>query len=143
MGKCYNSIVVKAPVDDVWNAVKNFHDFSWAPNVITQVDVLGDKGATEVGAKRKLNDAFLETLIEFNEDDRSFQYTIDDGPGPVASDAVQRYVGIVNVLPVTASGDTFVLWRSEYTSNDDDAIGEFCDPIYQALLADLAKHFNP
>ena len=143
MGKCYNSIVVKAPVDDVWNAVKNFHDFSWAPNVITQVDVLGDKGATEVGAKRKLNDAFLETLIEFNEDDRSFQYTIDDGPGPVASDAVQRYVGIVNVLPVTASGDTFVLWRSEYTSNDDGAIGEFCDPIYQALLADLAKHFSP
>ena len=80
MGQCYNSIVVNAPVEKVWNAVKNFHDLSWAPNVVTQVEAIGDKGATEVGARRKLNDAFLETLIEFNERDRSFRYTIDDGP---------------------------------------------------------------
>ena len=97
-------------------------------------------GEPDIGPERRGRGPVLE---RFNEDGRSFRYTIDDGPGPVAADVVERYVGIVNVFPVTATGGTFVLWRSEYSSKDDGAIGEFCDPIYQALLADLAKHFSP
>jgi len=38
MGQCYNSVVVNAAVENVWNCVKNFHDMSWAPNVITQLE---------------------------------------------------------------------------------------------------------
>jgi carbon monoxide dehydrogenase subunit G len=142
MGQCYNSVVVSVPAEDVWKALKNFHDFSWAPNVISKVDVIGDKGGTEIGARRRLNDAFLETLVEFNERERTFTYTIDDGPGPIAADLVQRYVGKVKVFPVTATGGTFVLWTSEYKTKDDAAVGDFCNPIYQALLKDLAAHFS-
>ena len=142
MGQCNNSIVVSAPAADVWEAVKSFHDLSWSANVVQKVDIIGDKGATEVGAKRKLNDAFEETLIEFNDADRSFRYTIDDGPGPVASGVVESYVGSVKVFPVTATNQTFVLWISEYATKDDGAVGEFCDPIYKALLDDLAAHFS-
>ena len=58
MGQCYNSTIVNAPVDEVWTALKNFHDMSWAPNVITSLEVMGDKGAGEIGARRKLNGAF-------------------------------------------------------------------------------------
>ncbi len=142
MGQCYNSVVVNAAVEDVWNSIKSFHDLSWAPNVITQVDVIGDKKDGEIGARRKLNDAFVETLIELNETERSFRYTIDDGPGPVAADLVESYVGSVKVFPVTATGQTFVLWMSDYKTKDDSAVGEFCNPIYQALLNDLAGHFG-
>ena len=142
MGQCYNSIVVNAPVEDVWNSVKSFHDLSWAPNVITQLDVIGDKKDGEIGAQRKLNNVFAETLIELNEAERSFRYTIDDGPGPVAADLVESYVGSVKVFPVTATGQTFVLWISDYKTKDDGAVGEFCNPIYQALLKDLARHFG-
>jgi len=142
MGQCYNSVVVNAAVEDVWNSIKSFHDLSWAPNVITQVDVIGDKKDGEIGAQRKLNDAFVETLIELNETERSFRYTIDDGPGPVAADLVESYVGSVKVFPVTATGQTFVLWMSDYKTKDDSAVGEFCNPIYQALLNDLAGHFG-
>ena len=142
MGQCYNSIVVNAPVEDVWNSVKSFHDLSWAPNVVTQLDVIGDKKDGEIGAQRKLNNVFAETLIELNEAGRSFRYTIDDGPGPVAADLVESYVGSVKVFPVTATGQTFVLWISDYKTKDDGAVGEFCNPIYQALLKDLARHFG-
>lgn len=142
MGQCYNSIVVNAPVEDVWNSVKSFHDLSWAPNVVTQLDVIGDKKDGEIGAQRKLNNVFAETLIELNEAERSFRYTIDDGPGPVAADLVESYVGSVKVFPVTATGQTFVLWISDYKTKDDGAVGEFCNPIYQALLKDLARHFG-
>ena len=33
---CYNSCVVSAPVDRVWTALRDFHDMSWAPQVITR-----------------------------------------------------------------------------------------------------------
>ncbi len=141
MGQCYNSVVVNASSEKVWAAVRNFHDFSWAPNVITKVDVVGDKGATEVGARRKLNDAFEETLVELDDANRTLKYTIDDGPGAVAAAVVDSYVGTATVYSVTATGQSFVLWVSDYATRDDDAVGEMCNPIYQALLNDLAAHF--
>jgi len=141
MGQCYNSVVVTASPEDVWKALKNFHDLSWAPNVITSVEKIGDKPGLEIGARRKLNGAFLETLIELDDEKRTFRYTIDDGPGPVAPEVVEKYVGSAALFPVTTTGETFVLWKADYESKDDDAVGEFCNPIYQALLTDLAKTF--
>ena len=142
MGQCYNSIVIQASVEDVWNKIKSFHDLSWAPKVITSVEVIGDRGAAEVGARRKLNNAFEETLTVFDEQGRTFSYSIDDGPGPVAAGAVKNYIGKVTVSPVTATGESFVTWASTYESENEDAVSEFCNPIYQALLGDLAAQFN-
>ena len=60
MGLTYRSTVINASADTVWNAIKNFHDLSWAPNVIEKVEVVGDTAGGDVGAKRVLNDAFHE-----------------------------------------------------------------------------------
>ena len=35
----------------------------------------------------------------------------------------------------------FVLWTSRYDALDEAAVGDLCDPIYQALLAALRRHF--
>jgi hypothetical protein len=51
MGQTYQSTVINASADKVWNAIKNFHDLSWAPNVIEKVEVVGDAGGGDVGAK--------------------------------------------------------------------------------------------
>jgi len=88
---------------------RNFHDFSWSANVITKVDIVGDKGANEIGAQRKLNDAFEETLLELNDDDRSMRYSIDNGPPPLDADSVDNYVGTAKIFPITATGQCFVL----------------------------------
>lgn len=140
MGNCYNSIVVDAPAGEVWARIRNFHDMSWCPNVVEKVAPVGDRGGTEIGTQRKLNGAFLETLIEFDDTERIFRYTIDDGPEPVAADAVQLYIGTVRVFPVSASNQTFVLITCEFKSHDDAAVGEFCNPIYHAMLADLSAN---
>ncbi len=58
---CYNSVTVNAPVDKVWEVLRNFHDMSWSPDVVTQLEAVGDAGGTEIGAKRNLNGAFHET----------------------------------------------------------------------------------
>ena len=138
---CYNSTIINASADKVWEAIKNFHDTSWSANVVTKLDIVGDKKGNEPGAKRVLNDAFQETLLSVNEDEKSFTYSIDDGPAAVASDNVSGYVGRVQVFPNTSNGKSFVLWTSSWESSVNGGVAELCNPVYHALLGDLKAHF--
>ena len=141
MGQCYNSAVVAAEPDAVWRVLRNFHDVSWAKGVVEKIEVRGDKGTSEVGSQRVLNGAFVETLSELDDDAQRLRYTMDDGPGPLAKEAVESYIGTVQVRPVTATGESFVEWMSDYRSRDDAAVHEFCNPVYGALLQALVRHF--
>jgi hypothetical protein len=135
------SIVVPAPIAEVWTRLSNFHDFSWAPNVITHVEQVGDVAGNEPGAKRILNQVFHETLIEIDGERHLLRYSIDDGPSPVATQDVSNYVGQIRLVPDPDSGGTLVEWTSEWESNSGDAV-EFCHGIYVALLQSLAKSFQ-
>ena len=136
------SIVVDAPIADVWSRFSDFHDLSWAPNVMTQVDKVGSIDGGKSGAKRILNNAFHETLIEINNDEYSLKYSIDDGPSPVSKEEVDNYVGVVRLSPAEDGSGTLVEWSSSWDSEVDDAV-EFCHGIYVALLGELAKSFAP
>lgn len=138
MGQTYQSIVINAPADKIWKTIRSFHDVSWAPNVITDVESVGNVGPTEKGAKRILNKAFHETLIELRDADRTIVYSIDDGPPPVSKDDISGYRGRVVVRPVTEGTGSFVEWSSSWQKNDQ-AAAEFCHPIYVALLNDMKK----
>ncbi len=140
MGSCYNSIVVDVPREKVWETIKDFHDLAWAEPVITKLEIVGDKTGSEIGAQRLLNDAFLETLVSVDEEGFAFTYSLDDGPDPLSRDAALNYVGTVRLLPVTASGATFVEWTSSYQSDSDQAVSDFCNPVYVALLDALKSH---
>ncbi|AXS83649.1 MULTISPECIES: SRPBCC family protein [Marinobacter] len=139
MGKTYQSVVVNAPAETVWAKLRDFHDMSWAPDVVTNVDIVGDKKGDQPGAKRVLNGAFHETLHALDDDNRELTYSIDEGPSPVSSNEVSSYEGHVRVRPVTeGDGGTFVEWYSSWTGNDE-AAQEFCQGIYTALLGQLKK----
>ncbi len=139
---CYNSIVIDAPADKVWDVLKNFHDLSWSKNVITKVDTVGEKASNEVGAKRILNDAFHETLRSVDEQLKKFTYSIDDGPAVVSKDNVEGYLGEVTVFSVSNNDTSFVLWTSDWASAKEGGVAEFCNPIYHALLQDLKEYFS-
>ena len=140
---CLNSIVINAPIGKVWEKIKDFHDFSWAPNVITKCEAVGDKSGTEVGAKRILNEAFHETLTGFNEAEHCFQYSIDDGPSPLSKDDVKNYQGDIYLVPITNNNTTVMTCKSSWQSAKDDSATEgFCNPIYVAILDDVAKYFS-
>ncbi len=140
MGSCYNSIVVDVPREKVWETIKDFHDLAWADPVITKLEIVGDKTGSQIGAQRHLNDAFLERLVSVDEEGFTFTYSIDDGPDPLSKDAALNYVGTVRLLPVTDSGATFVEWTSSFQSDSDQAISDFCNPVYVALLGALKAH---
>jgi hypothetical protein len=139
---CYNSTVINAPADKVWAVLKDFHNLSWAKNVVAKVAVIGDKSSTEVGAKRILNDAFHETLLSLDNDEMTFTYSIDDGPAVVSKDNVTGYVGEVTVYSVSDSDASFVLWTSKWASEKGGGVADFCNPIYHAILQDLKSHFS-
>ena len=139
---CYNSAVINAPSSEVWKVLRNFHELSWSKNVVSKVDIIGDKASDQVGAKRILNDAFHETLLSIDDNAKNFTYSIDDGPGPVAKDNVEGYVGDVTVFSVSENDTSFVVWASDWKSSKEGGVGEFCNPIYHAILQDLKSHFS-
>jgi len=134
---CYNKIEIGVSPSEVWEVISNFHDMSWAPDVISSIDSVGEKTGLEIGAKRILNGAFHETLIAVDPDNFTFSYSIDDGPGPVAKEVVNNYIGIVK-LKSTEAG-TLVEWGSTFDTENQAEVIEFCDPIYQALLTGLKQ----
>lgn len=138
---CYNSAVVPANADRVWQTLRDFHDMSWAPEVIESCEPGNNLPGTQIGAKRVLNGAFHETLLALDDQDRVVRYSIDDGPDAVSKDNVSGYVGQVQVFPITDTGESFVIWSSSWESSGG-GVAEFCDPIYQALLGQLKKHFS-
>lgn len=136
----YNSIVIDAPADKVWEKVRNFHDLSWAAGVIETCEAVGNIPATQIGAQRMLNGVFHETLHALDDLARTVRYSIDDGPDAVSKNNVQGYIGEVRVFPVSANNGSFVLWTSGWESSSG-GVAEFCNPIYRALLAALKGSF--
>ena len=138
MPSTYQSNLINAPVEKVWSAISNFHDLSWAPNVVSSCESVGDISGTEVGAKRILNGAFHETLREVDDAGHQIKYSIDDGPSPVSPAEVSNYIGVIKLTPVTMQGSTLIEWSSSWDSNEEEATS-FCHNIYVAILGDLAE----
>ena len=138
---CYNSCIINANVDAVWQKLSDFHDLSFAVGVVECVEKVGDVSGKKVGARRILNGVFHETLLEFDEENHFIRYSIDEGPDAIASDRVNQYRGEIRVLPVTLSNQSFVEWRSNWKDAKGD-VAAFCNPIYQALLTSLVACFD-
>lgn len=135
---CYNSKIIDAPVADVWAAIRDFHQLGWAKGVVEAVEVIGADKGDQIGARRKLNGVFTETLLALDDRARSITYSIDQGPGPL--ETCTGYIGNVRLAPLTDGDKTFVEWSSSW-QDSKGGVKEFCDPIYQALLGALAAHF--
>jgi len=136
MGSTYQSIVIDVATETVWAAIRDFHDMSWAPNVIKSLEASGGRDGTSVGAGRVLNGAFVETLREFDDADCALAYSIDEGPPPISTEDVRDCVGRVTVKPTPDGEGALVEWTSSWQKNDDAAY-EFCHGIFGALLADM------
>lgn len=139
MGQSFHTIVVDAPPEAVWATIRDFHDLAWT-GAVESVEALGGAAGDRVGAKRLLDGAIHETLLAFDDAARSFEYSLDDGPGPLSKASVTRYVGRLRLVPVTATGGTLVEWTARFESKDDAAVLAMVDPAYRGMLGGLAAH---
>ena len=136
MGSTYQSIVIDAAPRQVWEAIRDFHDASWTPNVISSLEPIGDRKGNEIGASRVLNGVFHETLRELDDAGHAFSYSIDEAPSPICSTEISDYVGRVAVKASPDGAGSMVEWSSSW-QNNDEAGYEFLHPIYMALLGDM------
>lgn len=139
---CYNSTVINATAEEVWEKLNDFHDLLWSENVVDSVKKAGNKPGNKPGAQRILNDAFHETLLSIDDEAYVFTYSIDDGPGAVSKGNVQGYVGTVSVHPVTDTNSAFVEWKSEWENKNEESVADFGNPIYHSLLHYLKSHLS-
>lgn len=137
---CYNSITIDAAPEAVWARLRSFHDMSWAEGIVEDLKPVGDIPADRQGAGRLINGAIRETLTGLNDDEMTLEYTLDDGPDVLSANRVRNYRATIRVCPVTASGQSFVEWRTVWDAADGD-VKAFCDPLYAGMLAQLAARF--
>jgi hypothetical protein len=138
----YHSIVIQAPIDEVWKTIGNFHDLSWADPVLTKLEPIGDTPGEQVGAKRILENQYHETLIMYDAGRFTFSYTTENIPAEFSNSNVTDYVSTIRLLPVTANNATFVEWTATFETAQPDAVVELGNPIYEALLEVLKKRFD-
>ena len=115
----YRSMILNAPIDRVWAAVRAFDGVdNWNPAVTAARMESGAPTAT--GAIRHLDIAdgsvFRETLLAHS--DHAFFYTYDIIESPLP---VRNYISTHRFLPITHSGKTLGIWESSFACEADQA----------------------
>ena len=135
----YHSIVLQAPIEEVWKTVGNFYDLAWAEPVLTKLQKVGDVPGNQAGAKRLLNDQYLETLTSYDENRFTFSYVTENIPTQFSNATVTDFHSTLRLLPVTSDNFTFVELSASYQSDRPESVEKLGDPIYEALLLSLKK----
>ncbi len=117
--KVMRSVVIDAPIDKVWAAVRRFDGVAnWNPGVTAAV--LESGLPTEVGAIRKLDIAdgsvFRETLLAHSDLEYFYTYDIIESPLPC-----RNYVSCHRFIEITDGGRTLGVWQGEFDCAEADA----------------------
>lgn len=137
MAKVHETVLLNGSVDEVWAAIGGFNDLpEWHPGVASST-------LEEGGRVRRLQLAngasLLERLHSFSERERSYSYSIEQGPLPVS-----RYRSLLHVREPASGGGCRVEWSGEFAADgvsEAEAIG-LITGIYRAGLDRLGERFG-
>lgn len=126
MQRVTRSAVIDAPVERVWEVLRDFNSHErWHP-AVTDSHIEGGEPSDQVGCVRNfhLRDGahIREQLIALSDTDRVSTYCILDATVPL-----QRYVATLQLKPVTDGNRTFLNWQSTFDT----------PPGREAELADM------
>jgi mxaD protein len=116
------SVEVKAPVDKVWDAVKDFDSLpKWHPGFSGDELVSGANGKSGTVRKLTIKDgpSFTEKLLSYDAAHHSYHYTIIESPLPIA-----HYTSTIAVH-AGSGGTTKVVWSGSFKrKNPSDSPAE-------------------
>ena len=135
----YRSIVIEAPIDRTWAAVREFDSVgAWNPAVTAARMETGT--STAVGSVRHLDIAdgtiFRETLLAHSDVGRFYTYDIVEGPLPCTN-----YLSTHRFIPITEGNWTLGIWEGAFDcAREDEAKLESIvgDLIYRDGMKGLA-----
>ena len=120
--KVNRSVVIDAPIDRVWRAVRRFDGVAaWNPGVSAATMESG--APTEVGSVRKLDivdgSVFRETLLAHSDLEYFYTYDIIESPLDCSN-----YISCHRFIEITEGNKTLGIWQGEFD----------CDPANAAEL---------
>ena len=141
--KVFRSMVLDAPVAEVWAAVRAFDGVvDWNPGVIAARMESGSP--TAVGSVRHLDIAdgtvFRETLLAHSDLKHFYAYDIVEGPLPCGN-----YISIHRFIPITEGDRTLGIWQGTFDCDPDDEakLDEIVgDRIYVAGMKGLNEYLG-
>lgn len=146
MPETMSSAVVAADPDTVWRVVRDFDGLAaWVP-AIAASEIEGGALPDQIGAVRRLTlggdgGIVRERLVALDDRARRLTYSILESPFPV-----QDYRATVRVVPVTATGESFVAWSVLFDCDLDDAerlSTFFRRDVFASGLDGLIAHLSP
>lgn len=141
MAKIYISSVVAAPVEKVWQYIRDFNSLpKWFPGV-TDSKIEAGMRSDQVGCVRDFGleggERMRERLLELSDRDHSCTYTVLQAPMPVSN-----YIARVRLLPITDGDQTFAEYAVEFDcaqQQESELTGELTK-VYQGALEHLKQH---
>jgi hypothetical protein len=144
MVKVVKSTVLNAPVEAVWDVLRDFngHD-RWHPIV---ADSVVEKGWTSdrVGCVRKFHlqdgSELRELLLTLSDADMAFSYCLLDTPVPLLN-----YVAHVRLAPVTDGDMTFWHWESRFDTppgREKELQQMVAENVYQGGMDAVRAHMG-
>jgi NADPH:quinone reductase len=138
------STVVGAPVEAVWEALRDFNDHGeWHPAVVASA-VEGGRAGDSVGCVRRFalrsGGELREQLLSLDDRARSCRYCILDSPIPLVD-----YVATVRLRPVTDGDRTFWEWEGSFRAppgEEDRLAALVAGEIYEAGFAAIERRLG-
>ncbi len=144
MPRVYRSTILNAPLDAVWEVLRDFngHD-RWHP-AIAQSQIERGHAAEKVGCVRRfrLQDGgeLREQLLTLSDMETAFSYCLLDTPIPLFN-----YIAHVRLAPVTDTNATFWEWESRFDTPQGqyDAMSTLVgENIYMSGFDAIRAHMN-
>lgn len=144
MVKIVKSTIIEAPVEAVWDVLRDFngHD-RWHPVVSDSVIERG-LASDKIGCVRRFHLAdgseLRETLLALSDVDMAFTYCLNDTPVPLLN-----YVAHVRLAPVTDGDMTFWHWESRFDTpagREAELKTMVAENVYQAGFEAIRAHMG-
>lgn len=132
MARAYASTILDAPVEAVWDVVRDFNGLpNWNPAVAGS-EIEDGLDSDVVGCVRRfwLRDGPMvrERLLSLSDRDYRFTYNFETPAFPV-----KNYVARMQLMPVTDSNRTFAEWEAAFDEAPEDA-GKYVEIISKGVF---------
>ncbi len=143
MAKVFVSSVIAAPIESVWEYIRDFGSLhKWFPSV-TDTRIEGSVAPDHAGCIRNFGlgsgGRMREELLEFSDQKHTCVYKMLDGAVPMS-----RYLAGAKLLPVTDDGSTFAELSAEFecAPGQEKDVAAFLSSTYKAAFDGIKQHFK-
>lgn len=141
MAQVFKSLVIAAPLERVWNKIRDFNALpDWHP-AISESYIEDGGRADAVGCVRCLTLAdgaeIREQLTTLSDTQHSCEYRMLSSPLPVSN-----YLATLSLRPITHGNQTYAEWRAQFdvTPEQEAAMIKLVgEDVFQAGLARLGE----